>query len=129
MTSSTPAPSFDELASRLAAFAAERDWDQFHAPKNLAMALAGEVGELLEHFQWLTEEQSRDLAPEQREAVALEMADVLLYLVRLADKLQVDLVAAAHRKIGLNAGKYPIAEFKGSRRKYDQARGKSRDGG
>ncbi len=128
MTSGTPAPSFDELAGRLAAFAAERDWDQFHAPKNLAMALAGEVGELLEHFQWLTEAQSRDLAPGERDAVALEMADCLLYLVRLADKLQVDLVAAAHHKIGLNARKYPIEEFKGSRRKYDQARGKSGDG-
>ena len=111
----------DELAARLAEFARERDWDQFHAPKNLAMALAGEVGELVEHFQWLTEEQSRALSPAVKDAVALEMADVLLYLVRLADKLDVDLAAAADRKIALNAEKYPVERFRGSARKYDQA--------
>jgi dCTP diphosphatase len=110
---------FDALARRLADFARERDWDQFHSPKNLAMALAGEVGELLEHFQWLTETQSFELAAEAKEAVALEMADVLLYLVRLADKSGIDLAAAARRKIELNAKKYPAAQFKGSRRKYD----------
>ncbi|HWJ04902.1 MAG TPA: nucleotide pyrophosphohydrolase [Steroidobacteraceae bacterium] len=114
-------PTLDELAARLAEFARERDWDQFHAPKNLAMALAGEVGELLEHFQWLTEEQSRALPPDSKDAVALEMADVLLYLVRLADKLDVDLAAAADRKIALNAEKYPVEQFRGSARKYDQA--------
>jgi dCTP diphosphatase len=112
-------PSLDELAARLAEFARERDWDQFHAPKNLAMALAGEVGELLEHFQWLTAQQSADLPPEVKDAVALEMADVLLYLVRLADKLEIDLGAAALRKISLNAAKYPVAVFRGSPRKYD----------
>ena len=84
------------------------------------MALAGEVGELLEHFQWLTEEQSRALPPDSKDAVALEMADVLLYLVRLADKLDVDLAAAADRKIALNAEKYPVEGFRGSARKYDQ---------
>lgn len=114
-------PTLDELAARLAEFAHERDWDQFHAPKNLAMALAGEVGELLEHFQWLTEEQSRALPPDSKDAVALELADVLLYLVRLADKLDVDLAAAAERKIALNAAKYPVERFRGSARKYDQA--------
>lgn len=113
-------PTFAELAARLAEFARERDWDQFHSPKNLAMALAGEAGELIEHFQWLTEEQSRNLPPVTRDAVALEMADVLLYLVRLADKLGVDLVAAADRKIALNAEKYPAAGFRGSARKYDR---------
>jgi NTP pyrophosphatase (non-canonical NTP hydrolase) len=112
-------PSLAELAARLAEFARERDWDQFHAPKNLAMALAGEVGELLEHFQWLSEQQSADLPEETRDAVALEMADVLLYLVRLADKLQVNLGAAALRKIELNALKYPAEQFRGSSRKYD----------
>ncbi len=111
---------FEQLAARLADFARERDWDQFHAPKNLAMALAGETGELLEHFQWLTEAQSRELPPDVKQAVALEMADILLYLVRLADKLDVDLVAAAHRKIGLNAVKYPVEKFRGSSRKYDE---------
>jgi NTP pyrophosphatase (non-canonical NTP hydrolase) len=112
-------PGLDELAALLAEFARERDWDQFHSPKNLAMALAGEVGELLEHFQWLSEQQSADLPAEVKDAVALEMADVLLYLVRLADKLGIDLGAAAVRKIGLNAAKYPVDRFHGSARKYD----------
>jgi dCTP diphosphatase len=119
MTEPRVPPSLDELAARLAEFARERDWDQFHAPKNLAMALAGEVGELLEHFQWLTERQSAELPPDVKDAVALEMADVLLYLVRLADKLEIDLGAAALRKIDLNATKYPVGEFRGSSRKYD----------
>lgn len=112
-------PALDELAARLAEFARERDWDQFHSPKNLAMALAGEVGELLEHFQWLSEQQSGTLPADVKDAVALEMADVLLYLVRLADKLQVDLGATALRKMELNALKYPIGQFRGSSRKYD----------
>ena len=112
------APTLEQLAARLAEFARERDWDQFHSPKNLAMALSGEAGELLEHFQWLTEEQSCALTPEVKDAVALEMADVLLYLVRLADRLQVDLGATAERKIALNAAKYPVEQFRGSARKY-----------
>lgn len=119
MTQPNPQPSLDALAARLAEFARERDWDQFHAPKNLAMALAGEVGELLEHFQWLSEQQSAELPADVKDAVALEMADVLLYLVRLADKLGVDLGAAALRKIELNALKYPADQFRGSSRKYD----------
>ena len=119
MPTPPPQPSLSELAARLAEFARERDWDQFHAPKNLAMALAGEVGELLEHFQWLSEQQSANLPVEVKDAVELEMADVLLYLVRLADKLDVDLGAAALRKIELNARKYPADRFRGSSRKYD----------
>jgi dCTP diphosphatase len=116
----TPPPAtLEALAARLAEFARERDWDQFHSPKNLAMALAGEVGEVIEHFQWLSEQQSRELSPEARDAVALELADVLLYLVRLADQLGIDLSAAALRKIELNAEKYPAGEFRGSARKYD----------
>lgn len=107
-------PTLHQLAARLADFARERDWDQFHSPKNLAMALAGEVGEVLEHFQWLTERQSHELPPDVREAVALELADVLLYLVRLADKVGVDLAAAALRKIELNAARYPADEVRGS---------------
>ena len=113
-------PTLESLTVHLAEFARERDWDQFHSPKNLAMALAGEAGELLEHFQWLTEQQSRELPPATRAAVALELADILLYLLRIADKLQVDLGAAAVRKIALNAGKYPVAQFRGSARKYDE---------
>jgi dCTP diphosphatase len=111
-------PTLDELAARLAEFARERDWDQFHSPKNLAMALAGEAGEVIEHFQWLTEAQSRDLPAEVRDAVALELADVLLYLVRLADRLGIDLTAAALRKIELNASRYPAEQVRGSARKY-----------
>lgn len=108
---------FEDLKQRLAEFATERDWDQFHSPKNLAMALAAEAGELLEHFQWLTEAQSAGLSAEELEAVALELADVQLYLVRLADRLGVDLVAAAHRKIELNAAKYPADQARGHARK------------
>lgn len=110
----------EDLRRRLAAFAAAREWDQFHSPKNLAMALAAEAGELLEHFQWLSESQSETLDAARRDAVALELADVLLYLVRLSDKLDIDLVAAAHRKIGLNEIKYPSDKARGNARKYDQ---------
>jgi NTP pyrophosphatase (non-canonical NTP hydrolase) len=108
------------LRDALRAFAAERDWDQFHSPRNLAAALAVEAAELLEPFQWLTDEQSRELSPESRAAVEQEMADVLLYLVRLADKLEVDLEQAARAKIALNAQKYPVEKARGSNRKYDE---------
>jgi len=108
------------LRDALRAFAAERDWDQFHSPRNLAAALAVEAAELLEPFQWLTDEQSRELSPESRAAVEQEMADVLLYLVRLADKLGVDLERAARAKIALNAQKYPVEKARGSNRKYDE---------
>ena len=108
-----------DLRDELRAFAAERDWDQFHSPRNLATALAVEAAELLEPFQWLSEEQGRDLPPATRAAVEEEMADVLLYLVRLADRLEVDLAAAARAKIAKNAEKYPVEKAKGSSRKYD----------
>lgn len=113
-------PRFEELSRRLADFAAERDWEQFHSPKNLAMALAAETGELLEHFQWLSEARSANLGTEELDAVMLELADIQLYLVLLADRLGIDLVAAAHRKIGLNAEKYPADRARGHARKYDQ---------
>lgn len=109
-----------ELRDALRAFAVERDWDQFHSPRNLAAALAVEAAELLEPFQWLTDEQSRELSTEARAAVEQEMADVLLYLVRLADKLGVDLEQAARAKIELNAQKYPVERARGSSRKYDE---------
>ena len=109
-----------ELRDALRSFAAERDWDQFHSPRNLAAALAVEAAELLEPFQWLNDEQSAALSTESRAAVAREMADVLLYLVRLADKLGVDLEQAARDKIALNAEKYPVAKARGSSRKYDE---------
>jgi NTP pyrophosphatase (non-canonical NTP hydrolase) len=112
-----PAHDLQHLRSRLRDFAAERDWDQFHSPKNLCMALSGEVGELLEHFQWLTPQQSAALPVQTLREVELEMADVLLYLVRLADKLDVDLIDAAERKIDLNAKKYPVELVRGSAKK------------
>jgi dCTP diphosphatase len=112
-----PTHDLERLRERLREFARERDWDQYHSPKNLCMALSGEVGELLEHFQWLTEDESAALAPATRREVELEMADVLLYLIRLADKLDVDLLDAARRKIELNAAKYPVAQYRGSARK------------
>lgn len=112
--------SLERLRARLATFAAERDWDQFHNPKNLAMALAGETGELVEHFQWLTFEESAELPADTREAVALEAADVLLFLLRLCDKLDIDLAAAAERKLELNARKYPVHKSRGRATKYDK---------
>lgn len=111
--------SLDNLAKALAQFAQAREWQPFHSPKNLASALVVEAGELLEHFQWLTEEQSRALPPEQREAVAAEVADVLLYLVQLASALGIDPVAAAQAKMQVNAQKYPVDRARGHSRKYD----------
>lgn len=110
--------SLETLRARLAEFAAERDWDQFHNPKNLAMALAGEAGELVEHFQWLTFEQAANLPRKTREEVALECADVLLFLLRLTDKLDIDLAAAAEKKLVLNAKKYPVEKSRGKATKY-----------
>jgi len=110
----------DGLRDQLRAFAAARDWDQFHSPKNLAMALSAEAGELLEIFQWLTEAQSRSLSPEAQAAASDEIADVLLYLIRLSDKLGIDPVAAANRKIVANAAKYPADKARGSSRKYTE---------
>jgi NTP pyrophosphatase (non-canonical NTP hydrolase) len=112
--------SLHALRDALRAFAAERDWDQFHSPRNLATALAVEAAELLEPFQWLTEAESRELPLETRAAVEEEMADVLLYLVRLADRLEVDLHAAARAKMARNAVKYPVEKARGSSRKYDE---------
>lgn len=114
----TPADLTD-LARRVRAFARERDWDAYHTPKNLAAALAVEAAELLEPFQWLTPEQSRALSPEQRQAVKEEIADVLIYLTRLADVLGVDLLAAAAEKMAKNAVKYPVERARGNADKYD----------
>jgi dCTP diphosphatase len=108
----------EELQRRLREFAAARDWEQFHSPKNLAMALCVEAAELVEEFQWLTEDQSNALDPERRERVRLEMADVLIYLLRLADRLDVDLWRAADDKVALNEHKYPAERVRGDARKY-----------
>jgi NTP pyrophosphatase (non-canonical NTP hydrolase) len=108
------------LRDRLRSFAEARDWGVFHSPKNLAMALAAEAGELLEVFQWLTEAESRALAPAAKAAASEEIADVLLYLIRLADVLGIDPLAAAERKMAANAVKYPVAKARGTNRKYTE---------
>jgi NTP pyrophosphatase (non-canonical NTP hydrolase) len=110
----------EKLRDELRRFAADRDWDQFHTPKNLAIALSVEAAELLEHFQWLTPEESQHLTTERVQVIRLEMADILLYLVRLADRLGVDLAASAFDKITINAMKYPVALAKGSAKKYTE---------
>jgi len=112
--------SLQGLARELDRFAQDRDWKQFHSPKNLASALIVEAGELLEHFQWMTDAQSRELAPEQREIVGAEIADVLLYLIQLADALGIDPVAAARAKLQVNASKYKVESARGSSKKYDK---------
>ena len=112
--------SLRELAEQLDRFALDRDWQQFHSPKNLASALVVEAGELLEHFQWMTEEQSRQLTSERRDAVGAELADVLLYLVQLAAALGIDPLAAAQAKLKVNEEKYPVDRARGHSRKYDE---------
>lgn len=107
-----------ELQGRVEEFVKERDWQPFQSPKNLAMALTGEVGELVEHFQWLTQEESERLSDETLTEVKDEMADVFIYLVRMADRLNVDLLEAAEVKIAKNALKYPVEKSKGNQLKY-----------
>ena len=111
-----------KLAMTLRSFAAERDWDQFHTPKNLATAISVEAAELLEIFQWSRGERSwADVADASiRAKVEDELADILLYVLRFADKAEMDLQAIAERKIASNAAKYPPEKFRGSDRKYDE---------
>ncbi len=110
----------EDLKQRLRTFAEERDWVQFHSPKNLAMALSVEIAEIVEHFQWLTEEQSKNLPKEKQEEVEPELADTLIYLIRLADQLDIDLLAAVNSKIEVNERKYPVDKAKGSAKKYTE---------
>lgn len=110
----------ERLKHRLRKFAADRDWDQFHSPKNLSMALIAEAAELVEHFQWLSEAQSAQLSAEKLQDVETELADILVYLIRMADKLGVDLISAAERKIEINERKYPADRVRGSSRKYTE---------
>ncbi len=110
----------ETLRHRLRKFAFERDWDQFHSPKNLSMALIAEAAELVEHFQWLTEEQSRRLPAAKLAEVEEELADIFIYLIRAADKLDIDLIPAALRKIETNERKYPAGRVRGSAKKYTE---------
>lgn len=110
----------ETLRAQISVFVAEREWEQFHNPKNLAMSVAIEAAEVMEHFQWLTPEQASALPAATRDEVALECADVLLYLLRLCDKLGIDLAAAASKKLLLNAQKYPVEKARGKMTKYDK---------
>lgn len=134
MSKHAPPPSaklqtLDDLKHRLRLFAQERDWDQFHSPKNLSMALIAEAAELVEHFQWLTEVQSYDLPAKTRQQVKEEVADVLVYLIRIADKLDIDLLAAAEEKIQINARKYPADKVRGRADKYTNYEEDASNGG
>lgn len=108
------------LRANINAFVEARDWAQFHTPKNLAMAMIVEAAELVEQFQWDTPQESQQLTPEKREAVSHELADTFVYLLRIAEVLNIDLIQAANEKIVLNAKKYPVEKAKGSNAKYTQ---------
>jgi dCTP diphosphatase len=110
----------EDLRSAIGAFIQERDWEQFHSPKNLAMALGVEVAEIVEHFQWLTEEDSKNLPPEKLAEVREEIGDVMIYLTELADKLGIDPVEAAKAKMTINGQKYPAELVKGKASKYTE---------
>lgn len=109
-----------ELVEIIRAFCRERDWEQFHSPKNLAMALSVEVAEVLELFQWLTEAESRALPADKRERLREEIGDVMILLANLADHLGIDLVEAAKAKMARNAEKYPAERVRGKALKYDE---------
>ena len=113
---------YDEIKLKVRQFAHERNWDQYHSPKNLSMALAGEAGELLEIFQWLTEEQSRgeNISAEDKQLASEELADIQIYLIRLCDQLDIDLEGAVDQKIKKNAEKYPIHLAKDNATKYNR---------
>ena len=110
----------EALRERLGRFAAERDWERFHTPKNLSMALIAEAAELVEHFQWLEPGESERLSPERLEAVAMELADIQIYLIRIADRLGVDLLESAWRKIEINERRYPAERVRGDARRASE---------
>ncbi len=111
-------PALEELKLKLREFAKVRDWEQFHSPKNLSMALSVEAAELVEHFQWMTEKQSTELSPQRHAAVAFELADIFIFLLRLSDQLNIDLMEITKRKMELNNKRYPVEKVKGSSKKY-----------
>ena len=110
----------EQLRERLARFASDRDWDQFHSPKNLSMALIAEAAELVEHFQWLSEEDSKNLDADKQKDVSMELADIFIFLIRVADKLGVDLADAAWEKIETTEARYPVDKVKGSAKRASE---------
>jgi dCTP diphosphatase len=112
----------NNLRDAIRAFIEERDWEQFHSPKNLAMALSVEVAEVVEHFQWLTEEESKNLPPEKLTELREEIGDVMIYVTELADKLGIDPVEAAKAKVSINGQKYPADLVRGKATKYTEYR-------
>lgn len=120
MTETQKINSIEVLRDKLRAFAKERDWDQFHTPKNLSMALIAEAAELVEHFQWVEGGTSHLIDDKVRPSVEEEIADIFIYLVRIADKLDIDLYSSAERKIAINSSKYPADKVRGSARKYTE---------
>lgn len=117
--------SLQQLIQTIRDFADDRNWEQFHSPKNLVMALIVEAGELVEHFQWLSQQQSRSLPPKAKEEIAMELADVLIYLCRLSDQLDIDLLTAAEKKIRVNEEKYPVGRANNNAEKYTTWKKKS----
>ncbi len=114
------ADSLLDLRTRINTFVEERDWAQFHSPKNLAMAMIVEAGEVVEHFQWMTEQESGNLNAEEKEQVGQELSDTFVYLLRIAEVSGIDLIEAANKKIDINAKKYPVEQVKGSNAKYTE---------
>ena len=110
----------DQLNERLRRFARDRDWEKFHSPKNLSMALIAEAAELVEHFQWLSQKDSESLPQEKLEEVRMELADIQIYLMRIAERLGVDLLAAAEEKMAINEERYPVDKVKGSARRASE---------
>lgn len=112
--------SLQAIRSRIQAFVEERDWQQFHSPKNLAMAMIVEAAELVEHFQWMTEQESREVSAEKKEQIGQELADTFVYLLRIADVLEINLIEATNRKLDINAKKYPVEKARGRNDKYTE---------
>ncbi len=110
----------EELTKKLRVFAKKRDWDRFHSPKNLAMALSVEVAEIVELFQWMTEKQSKNLSKEKIEELKEEIGDVMIYLAKLADKFGIDVIDAAEKKLRINEKKYPAKAVRGKSKKYNE---------
>ena len=112
--------SLQAIRSRIQAFVEERDWQQFHSPKNLAMAMIVEAAELVEHFQWMTEQESREVSAEKKEQIGQVLADTFVYMLRIADVLEIDLIDATNRKLDINAKKYPVEKARGRNDKYTE---------